>query len=196
MNEQKVPPARQPFITPTGPTRVTPWRAKGIALLRIVFGIVWGIAAWLKWQPGFISSFTDQVTGSKDEQPAAVQSWITWWGNLVSTNPHFFAYLLACTETAIALFFIFGILTNLTCVVSILLSLGIWSTAQGFGGPIQPGKSTDIGTSIIYAIVAAILLVIAAGRYYSVDQWLTPRLGHLGVLASGPLWNHHATEHA
>jgi uncharacterized membrane protein YphA (DoxX/SURF4 family) len=164
--------------------------------LRIAFGVVWGIAAWLKWQPAFINSFTDQVTGSKDGQPPAVQGWISWWGHLVSTNPHFFAYLLACTETTLAAFFIFGILTNLTCIVSMLLSLGIWSVAEGFGGPIQPGKSTDIGTSIMYVIIAAILLAIAAGRYYSVDQWLTPKLGRLGVLAAGPLWHHRAVEHA
>ena len=142
MNRQTVPPSG-PFVTTSGPTRVSFWRAKLIALLRIAFGVVWGIAAWLKWQPAFINSFTDQVTGSKDGQPPTVQGWISWWGNFVSTNPHFFAYLLACTETALAIFFIFGILTNLTCVVSMLLSLGIWSVAEGFGGPIEPGKSTD-----------------------------------------------------
>lgn len=194
MTKQTVPPSNQPFVTTSGPTRVSSWRAKLIALLRIAFGVVWGIAAWLKWQPGFINSFTDQVTGSKDGQPQAVQSWISWWGHLISTNPHFFAYLLACTETALALFFICGILTNLTCVVSMLLSLGIWSVAEGFGGPLQPGKSTDIGTSIMYVIVAAILLAVAAGRYYAVDQWLTPRLGRLGILAAGPLWRQRSME--
>jgi uncharacterized membrane protein YphA (DoxX/SURF4 family) len=195
MNRQTVPPSG-PFLTHLGPTRISSWRAKLIALLRIVFGIVWGIAAWLKWQPAFINSFTDQVTGAKDGQPPAIQSWISWWGNLVSTNPHFFAYLLACTETTLAVFFIFGILTNLTCVVSMLLSLGIWSVAEGFGGPIQPGKSTDIGTSIMYVIVAAILLAIAAGRYYSVDQWLTPKLGRLGILAAGPLLDKRSAKHS
>ena len=174
-----------PFTT-TGLTRVSTWRAKAIAFLRIAFGVVWGIAAWLKWQPQFINSFSDQVTGAKDGQPALVQNWISFWGNIVSANPHFYAYLTASIETAFAVFFIFGILTNLTSVISIIFSLGIWSVAEGFGS-IQPGKSTDVGTAIVYALVAGTLLAVAAGRYYGVDKWLSPRLGRLSILASGPV---------
>ncbi len=104
----------------------------------------------------------------------------------MSTNPHFFAYTVATLETLLAIFFIFGILINLASVVSMILSLGIWSVAEGFGGPLKAGK-TDIGTSIMYAIVAALLLAVAAGRYYGVDRWLTPRLGRFGFLAAGPI---------
>ena len=179
----------QPFVTLTGPTAVSPWRARLIALVRIAFGVIWAIAAWLTWQPGFIDSFKNQVTGASDKSAPAVQSWIGFWGNLVGTNPHLYAYLLASIETALAVFFIFGLFTNLACIVNIMLSLGIWSVAEGFGGPLELGKSTGIGTSIIYAVVAALLLAIAAGRYYGLDLWLTPRLGPLSFLASGPAWN-------
>ena len=175
-----------PVMTTTGLTTVSAWRAKAIAFLRIAFGVVWAIAAWLKWQPGFINSFSDTVTGAKDGQPPLIANWITFWGNIVATNPHFYAYLVASIETALAVFFIFGILTNLASVVSIILSLGIWSVAEGFG-QIQPGKSTDIGTALVYALVAGTLLAIAAGRYYGVDRWLSPRLGRLSILASGPV---------
>ena len=175
-------------ISPPGEdTRVSSWRAKAIAAMRIAFGLVWAVAAWLKWQPGFINGFTDKVSGAKDGQAPAVQSWISFWTNLISKNPHFFAYLLASTETAIAVFLIFGILTNLTCVVGILLSLGIWSVGEGFGGPYKLGDSTDVGTAMPYALFFGVLLAIAAGRYYSVDQWLTPRLGRFGFLASGTI---------
>ena len=81
-----------------------------------------------------------------------------------------------------------GLLGNLTDAVGILLALAIWSTAEGFGGPYRPGDSTDIGTAIIYAVVFAILLMISASRYYGLDQWLTPRLGRFGFLASGTFW--------
>lgn len=175
-----------PFTT-TGLTRVSTWRAKAIAFLRIAFGLVWAVAAALKWQPKFTASFADQVTGAKDGQPPLVQNWISFWGNIINTNPHFFAYLIASIETALAVFFIFGILTNLTAVVSIIYSLGIWSIAEGFGGPIQPGKSTDIGTAFVYALLAGTLLAVAAGRYYGVDQWLSPRLGRLSILSAGPV---------
>ncbi len=175
-----------PFTT-TGLTRVSTWRAQAIAFLRISFGVVWGIATGLKWQPKFIDSFSDQVTGAKDGQAPLVQNWISFWGNIISANPHFYAYLIASIETALAVFFIFGILTNLTAVVSIIYSLGIWSIAEGFGGPIQPGKSTDVGTAFVYALLAGTLLAIAAGRYFGVDRWLSPRLGRLSILASGPV---------
>jgi thiosulfate dehydrogenase [quinone] large subunit len=103
------------------------------------------------------------------------------------TNPLLFARILASTETALAVFLMLGLLSNLTYVVGIILTLGIWSTAEGFGGPYKPGESSDIGTAIIYAIVFGVLLFVSTGRYYGLDQWLTPRLGRWGFLASGTL---------
>lgn len=193
MARQTIPPD-SPIFT-AGPhahadsTRVSTWRAKAIALLRVAFGLVWAIAAWLKWQPQFINSFSEKISASTEGQPAAIQAWISFWSHLINMNPHLFAYGLASTETAIAFFLIFGILTNLTCVVSLLLSLGIWSVGEGFGGPYKLGESTDVGTALLYALLSGVLLAIAAGRYYSVDQWLTRRLGRFGFLAAGVPWH-------
>lgn len=161
------------------------WQQRGIGISRIIFGLVYAVAAVLKWQPQFQSSFVDQVSGAKDGQPVPIMAWISFWANLIHTNPLLFARFEATTETAIAIFLIFGLFSNLTYIVGILLSLGIWSTAEGFGGPYRPGQSTDIGTAFPYAIVFAILLCISAGRYYGLDSWLTARLGRLGFLASG-----------
>jgi len=193
MARQTVPPESRVFTA--GPhahadnTHVSTWRAKAIALLRAAFGLIWAIAAWLKWQPPFINSFSEHVSASGEGQPAAIQAWISLWSHLINTNPHLFAYVLASTETAIAVCLSFGLLTNLTCVVGLLLSLGIWSVGEGFGGPYKLGESTDVGTALIYALLSAVLLAIAAGRYYSVDQWLTPRLGRFGFLAAGVPWH-------
>lgn len=195
MKRQILPPESPPFTA--GPhahaadTRVSSWRAKAIATLRVAFGLVWAFNAWLKWQPKFLATFAQKVAEAQQGQAPAVRAWISFWTHLVGTNPHLFAYLLASTETALAVFLLFGILTNLTCVVGILLSLGIWSVAEGFGGPYQFGDSTDIGTALPYALLFGVLLAIAAGRYYSVDQWLTPRLGRFGFLASGVVWPWH-----
>jgi thiosulfate dehydrogenase (quinone) large subunit len=167
---------------------VKTWRAKGIAALRIAFGLVWVVAAWLKWQPEFQSKFLDQVTGAQDGQPAAIQAWIGLWAQLVSTNPVLFARLVAMTETALAVLLLLGLLSNVTYLVGIIYTLIIWSTAEGFGGPFKPGESTDIGTALPYTLLFALLLFISAGRYYGLDQWLTPRLGRFGFLASGRLW--------
>jgi len=169
--------------------RFTPmnWQQRGIGISRIIFGLAWAVAALLKWQPQFQNTFVQQISAASDGQPAPVMGWISFWTKLVSVNPLLFARIEASLETAIAAFLIFGILSNLTFIVGILLSLGIWSIPEGFGGPLIPGQSTDIGTAFPYAVLFALLLCVSAGRYYGVDQWLTSRLGRLGFLASGSI---------
>ncbi len=167
--------------------RLSTARLKAIAFLRICFGIVWAIAASLKWQPAFLKDFLGQVTDAMEGQPALIKAWISFWAGIVSINPSFFGILVACIETALAICFIFGIFTNTACVVGMLLSLGIWSVAEGFGSPYTPGKTVDVGTALPYALLCGVLLFVAAGRAYGVDRWLTPRLGRFGFLASGSL---------
>ena len=177
--------------TTTSPLRQTPvsshrprplnWRERGVGIARIVFGLVWVVAALLQWLPQFQNSFVAQVAAAKAGQPAFIQGWITFWANLVSVNPLLFARIEATTESAIALFLILGLFSNLTYIV------GIWAIPEGFGGPYIAGVTTDIGTAFPYAILFAVLLFLAAGRYYGLDQWLTPRLGRLGFLAAGSL---------
>ena len=186
-----------PTTSPLRRTRVSSyrsmsmnWRERGVAIARIIFGLVWVVAATLKWQPQFQNTFLDQVTAARDGQPVPIQAWLSFWARLVSTNPLLFARIEATTESAIALLLILGIFSNLTAIVGILLSLGIWSIPEGFGGPSIPGQSTDIGTGFPYAILFAVFLLLSAGRYYGLDSWLTPRLGRLGFLASGSIRRH------
>ena len=153
--------------------------------VRIAFGLIWAVDAWFKWQPDFIGKFGEYLTGALDGQPTVVQAWINFWINVVQVDPRVFAYLVAFGETAVALGLIFGVLSNLTNLGGALLSLVIWSTAEGFGGPYQAG-STDIGAAIIYVLVFAALFLTNAGLGFGLDRWLTPALGRWGVLASGP----------
>ena len=160
------------------------WRLNGIGLLRILFGIVWGIDAWFKWQPDFVNNFTTYLTGAQDGQPWPIHHWIGFWVNTVGIDPTFFAYAVAVGETAIAIALIVGAFTNLTTLVGVLLSVVIWTTAEGFGGPYHAG-STDVGAAIIYPLVFAGLFLSSAGLYYGIDRKLTPALGRFGYLASG-----------
>lgn len=178
----------QPEKSKQHPFSVHMWQAKAIASLRVAFGVAWAVAAWLKWQPAFQNSFVTQITGAQDGQPPIIQAWIAWWGNLIQMNPLFFARMEASLETALALLLILGLFNNLTCVAGSLLSLGIWSVAEGFGGPYKPGESTDIGTAFPYIILFVLLFVVSAGQFYGLDRWLTPRLGALNWLASGTFW--------
>lgn len=160
------------------------WRRRGIGILRITFGLVWAVDAWFKWQPDFINNFTGYLTGALDGQPTAIQAWINLWINVIKINPHIFAYADAVAETLVAIGLIFGTFSNLTDLGGALLSLVIWSTAEGFGGPYLPG-STDIGTAIIYVFVFGAFYFANAGLVMGLDQLLTPVLGRLSFLASG-----------
>lgn len=160
------------------------WRLSGIGFLRIVFGIVWGIDAWFKWQPDFINGFSDYLTGAQKDQPLLIHHWIGFWINTVGIDPTAFAYATAVGETLVALALILGVFTNLTVVSGALLSVIIWSTAEGFGGPYAAG-STDIGAAIIYVLVFAGLFLSSAGLYLGLDRRLTAYLGRFGFLASG-----------
>jgi uncharacterized membrane protein YphA (DoxX/SURF4 family) len=163
---------------------LAPWRLQGIGILRIVFGIVWGIDAYFKWQPDFINNFTSYLTGAQDSQPWPVHHWIQFWVNVVGVDPTVFAYLVAIGETAIALALILGVFINLTSVIGTLLAIVIWSTAEGLGGPYKAG-STDIGAAVIYVLVFAGLFLSSAGLYLGLDRKLTPALARFGFLASG-----------
>lgn len=169
-----------------GPHVVEPWRDHGFVILRIVFGLVWAIDAQFKWQPAFQSGFVSYLTGALDGQPAVVKAWIEFWVKIVNVNPHVFGIIVAMSETALAIALIFGVFSNLAALGGILLTLVIWTTAEGLGGPYKAG-STDIGTAIIYAFVFIALFLAGSGLTFSLDRFLTPRLGRWGWVASGPI---------
>ncbi len=175
---------------PANTIALSSWRLKGMGILRIAFGLVWAIDAWFKWQPDFINNFSSYLTGSLDGQPGWVQAWINFWINVVKVDPHVFAHIVAIGETAIAITLILGIFSNFTYIVGILLSVVIWTSAEGFGGPYVAG-STDIGAAVIYVLVFAGLFLAHAGLFYGLDRYLAPILGRFSFLASG-----HDKEHS
>lgn len=141
---------------------------KKFAILRVIFGVIWAIDAFFKWQPDFFINFTSYLTGGAEGQSLLVQRWIHGWISLVGVDPHFFALFVAIAETAIATGLILGIFTPLVCSGGIIFSLVIWSTAEGFGGPYTAG-STDIGSAVIYALVFAALLIGRCWTVWSLD---------------------------
>jgi uncharacterized membrane protein YphA (DoxX/SURF4 family) len=138
-------------------------REKNFAILRIIFGIIWLIDAIFKWSPQFINNFTSYLVDAAQGQPYIIQIWMNLWINIITINPFFFALLIAVMETAIALSLLSGIFSKYAMYAGIPLSLIIWSTAEGFGGPYAQG-STDIGSGIIYALLFMALLMGSADK--------------------------------
>jgi uncharacterized membrane protein YphA (DoxX/SURF4 family) len=143
--------------------------AKPFAILRIAFGLVWIIDACFKWTPGFFNGFTGYLTAAAQGQPAFAFAWINFWLKIININPYAFALAVAILETAIALCLIFGVFVRPTIIIGIILSLIIWATAEGFGGPYMAG-STDIGSAIIYVPVFLALWFGKSWQYYSLDS--------------------------
>ena len=142
--------------------------------LRIGFGIIWLIDAVLKWLPGFKDSYMATIMTTRDGQPGWLRWWFDFWINLQHPAATFFWALVATAETLIAVALITGFARKLTYLSAIGLSLLIWSTAEGFGGPYTSGSS-DIGTAIIYAVVFAGLLALSyyvGPARYSADYYL------------------------
>lgn len=165
--------------------RLSRWRTNGIGTMRILFGIIWAIDAQFKWRPGFIDNFVTYLTAGQDGQPLMVRAWINFWIDIIKVDPTVFAYIVASAESALAIALLLGIFSNLAYIGGGLLSLVIWSTAEGLGGPYVAG-STDIGASIVYALAFALLFFSHAGLYLGLDRWLTPGLGPYSWMASGP----------
>ncbi|MHB0865414.1 MAG: hypothetical protein ACYC1Y_00700 [Minisyncoccota bacterium] len=151
-----------------------PTEDKSFAILRIVFGFIWLIDASFKWSPAFLNNFTSYLLEGAQGQPAAVYAWVNFWIHTVSVDPHLFGIIVAVAETAIAIGLIFGLFSKVAIAGGMALSLVIWSTAEGLGGPYVAG-STDVGTAIIYFIVFIALWLGKSWRYYSVDASLWQR---------------------
>ena len=148
---------------------------KSFAILRILAGVVWLIDAASKLSPAFFSNFTSYLAHGAAGQPALVQAWVDLWVRGAGVNPHFFAIVVVVSEMAIAIGLIFGLLTDIALIGGIAMTLVIWSTAQGFGGPYVAG-STEIGSTAVYAITFIALWIGKSWRAYSIDSVLKGKL--------------------
>ena len=145
---------------------------------RVLFGLIWLVDATLKWLPGFRNGYMDTIMGRAQGQPGWLDPWFNFWINLQHPHAAFYAYLVAGLETVIAVSLIFGFARKLVYGGAIALSLLIWGTAEGFGGPYTAGAA-DIGTAVIYALVFALLLTLSyyhGPARFSVDYLLEKRI--------------------
>ena len=165
------------------------WRLNGIGVLRIIFGVVWGIDAWFKWQPEAVNNFANYLAGPGASQSGVVHGSINFWINVVKIDPRVFAHAVAAGETLVALALLLGAFSNLTNVLGILVAVVSWPTAAAFGGPYQAaaglGAAIVYAPVIVYALVFVALFLTSAGTYLGLDRRLTPRLGRFGFLGSG-----------
>ncbi len=129
-------------------------QGKIFSILRIAFGIVWAIDAAFKWMPAFLNGLPDMIGGSIADQPVLIANVLTLCLKIISIEPHFFAVLIALTESALAIGLILNVFPKTIYTFGFIYSLFVWGIPESFGGPYAAG-STDVGTGIIYAFVFA-----------------------------------------
>ena len=157
-----------------------------VAILRIVFGVMWTIDAAFKWRPAFGSGFMNQINSAAQGQPSWLHPWFSFWIHFLSHNPHLFAALTVIIESIIALALLIGLARRTTYLSAAVFSLLIWAVAEGFGGPYTSG-STDIGTAVVYAVVFFALYGLdrlAAPPKWSVDNYIIKRLPWWAMVAN------------
>lgn len=130
-----------------------------VEALRIAFGAVWLIDAYLKWQPTFIHGYASNVADGAKGQPGWLRPWFRFWRHFTNLDPHLFAYATAAVETLIAAGLILGFARRSVYLGGMLWSIAIWTIPEGFGGSFVAG-ATDIGTAIMYALIFGFLYTL------------------------------------
>lgn len=160
--------------------------SRHVAILRIVFGLMWLVDAAFKWQPSFRNGFLDQITSAGQAQPSWLNAWFRFWSTFLGHNPHLFALLIAIIESLIALALTFGFARRTTYLGAAVFSLLIWSVAEGFGGPYSR-NSTDIGAAVTYAVVFFALYGLerlAVPATWALDNYIVKKLPRWSVVAN------------
>jgi uncharacterized membrane protein YphA (DoxX/SURF4 family) len=130
-------------------------------VIRVAFGAIWAVDAWLKWQPGFRATYLPNLESVAAGEPRWLAPWFHFWLSLERPAPPMWAYLGATTETLLAIGVLLGVARVGIYVGGACYALLVWTTAGGFGGPYEPG-ATDIGPSVMYAVVFCALLILGA----------------------------------
>ena len=159
----------------------------GATALRIAFGVAWAVDAWLKWQPGFRVTMLSSMVATAQGQAHWLRPWFDVWIHLMQPAPGLWVDLIALTETVIAVLLLIGLGRRAVYLGGALYSLGIWSTAEGFGGPYTAtAGATDVGTSIIYVLVFLALLVPAVCYLWIAAYGLLMKAGMIGAARAEP----------
>jgi nitrite reductase (NO-forming) len=131
---------------------------QGYWIARLLFGLIWGIDATLKWLPGFRDNYLMMIRDSAQGQPSWLLPFFHLADRAMTPAPGLFATLTALAETAVCLSLLLGLAQRAGFIFGAVLGLLIWAVGEGFGGPYGTG-ATDIGCAVMYSVMFAALLL-------------------------------------
>jgi nitrite reductase (NO-forming) len=153
------------------------WLVVAAAGVRVAFGILMAVDAYLKWQSAFAAHYVGYLQNAANSQPFWLAPWFNFWLRIVTPHTGSFVLATRLIETAIAAGLLLGVARRIIYVVGALFSLLIWSTAEGFGGPYTSG-ATNLGPALVYALVfiaAALFERLLGPSPYSLDCYIARR---------------------
>ena len=165
--------------------RVKGWLIVTAAGVRVAFGIIMAVDAYLKWQPAFAAHYVGYLQNAANNQPFWLAPWFNLWLRIVPAHSAFFISATRFIETAIALGLLLGFARRFTYIIGALFSFLIWSTAEGFGGPYTSG-ATNLGPALVYALVfigAALFERLLGSSPYSLDYYIERRFPRWASIA-------------
>ncbi len=135
-----------------------------IEIVRVLFGLLWLFDAFWKWQPAFLEHSLSYLRASQVGQPGWIVAYIGLFIHIIRfVGPLLFGLFAALAETLLGL----SLLTERGLKWSLQLgffsSFGVWTTAEGWGGPYAWGSTGNrgdmLGTADMYMIVYLYLIV-------------------------------------
>jgi len=140
-------------------------RQAPIALL--IYGALWAFDAFWKWHPSFIGNFLSFLTPAVKGQPTWIAVYIEFVITVISAiGGTVFGVITAIIESLIALSLLTKSLLRYGLLLGVIWSLGIWTTAEGWGGPYGAGFSSTpmpgdiLGNAINYAYIFLLLMAV------------------------------------
>ncbi len=151
----------------------------GMAWVRVLVGAIWLNGAVEKFlNPDFARQFAANLSagGYISQAPPWFQSFMQ---GTVVPNAELFAQLQSFGELALGLALIFGLLTNLAAMGSILLSLTILFSQGGVRLGTGLGSPEFLTVNFLIALISLVVLLSPAAKALSLDAALSrsrPRL--------------------
>lgn len=143
-------------------------RQRRYRIFRLLFGGLWAFDAAWKWTPFFIHHPLSYLIQAEAGQPAWIVAYIQTFIDLINlVGQQVFGIATAVVETLLAICLLTGRGMRYLLPLGFIYSLGIWTTAEGWGGPygVVTGVGGDVlGTGVIYSLIFLYLMVMYPSR--------------------------------
>lgn len=136
----------------------------GVRGARLIWGVLWLVLTWLWLQPA--GTGADGVSQAISAAPSGL-SWLTdaqrWFATATAHNGLPIGLTLSAVSAAIAVAVMCNWHARTFLTLSIVLNLGFWVIAQGFGG-IFAGGATDPNAGPLFVLLACALYALVGLR--------------------------------